>query len=150
METWIIITAIAQAISTFVAALAIYQTVQLHNKQMLLEQRQFLLPLWENLQKLNDINPSNPVWIDVIKAVNILELIAVSWEGQLIDENIIRRMYSTLYIEFYQKIQDCKNPPSNITKDGKQMLLASPATMKLYNQLITEHVDRNHLKPIGR
>jgi hypothetical protein len=150
METWAIVTAVAQAISTFIAALAIYQTVQLHKKQMLLEQRQFLLPLWENLQKLNDINPAKPVWIDVIKAVNILELIAISWEGQLIDENIIRRMYSTLYIEFFQKIQDCKKPPSSITRDGKQMLLASPATIKLYNQLITEHADRNQLKPIGK
>ncbi len=150
MEIWVILTAVAQAISTFIAVVAIYQTVQLHKKQMLLEQRQFLLPLWENLQNLNDINPAKPVWIDVIKAVNILELIAISWEGQLIDENIIRRMYSTLYIEFFQKIQDCKKPPSNITKDGKQMLLASPATMKLYNQLITEHANRDHLKPIGR
>ena len=150
METWVIVTAVAQAISTLIAAIAIYQTVQLHRKQMLLEQRQFLLPLWENLQRLDDIDPAKPVWVDVIKAVNLLELVAVSWEGQLIDENIIRRMYSTLYIEFFQKIQECKSPPSGVTKDGKQMLLASPATMKLYNQLIAEHADRNKLKPIGR
>lgn len=43
METWIILTAIAQAISTIIAVIAIYQTVQIHKKQMLLEQRQFLL-----------------------------------------------------------------------------------------------------------
>jgi translation initiation factor 2 beta subunit (eIF-2beta)/eIF-5 len=59
-------------------------------------------------------------------------------------------MYSTLYIEFFQKIQDCKNPPSNVARDGKQMLLACPATIKLYNQLISEHADRNQLKPIGK
>ncbi len=98
METWIIIEAVATSLSALIAAIAIYQTVRLQKKQMLLEQRQFLLPLWTQLQGLNEIDPQKPVWMDVIKAVNILELIAVSWEGQLIDENIIRRMYSHLYI----------------------------------------------------
>ena len=102
METWIIIEAISTSLSALIAAIAIYQTVRLHRKQMLLEQRQILLPLWEKLQKLNEIDPLNPVWRDVINAVNILELIAISWEGQLIDENLIRRMYSDLFIEFFE------------------------------------------------
>jgi hypothetical protein len=148
MDSGVIISAIGQAVSAFIAAVAIYQTVRLHKKQILLEQRQLLLPLWSYLQALNDIDPSEPVWIDVIKAVNTLELIAVCWEGQLIDENIIRRMYSQLYIELYQKVEECKNPPPRIAKDGKQMLLACPAAMSLYRLLIAEHADRDKLKPI--
>lgn len=145
---WTAVSAVAESIAAIVAAIAIYQTVRLHRKQMLLEQRQLLLPLWGHLQNLDDINPTKPVWPDVIKAVNMLELIAVCWEGQLIDESIIRRMYSFLYIEFFQKIQECKDPPSAIAKDGKQMLLASPATIRLYNQLMAEHADKGKLAPI--
>jgi hypothetical protein len=145
---WNILSAIAESLSALIAAIAIYQTVRLQRKQMLLEQRQLLFPLWEKLQRLDDINPEEPVWADVIKAVNMLELIAVSWEGQLIDENIVRRMYSDLYIEFYQSIEECKNPPDNVSKNGKQMLLASPATMRLYNQLISEHAEKGKLNPI--
>ena len=84
------------------------------------------MPLWNNLQGLNDIDPSDPVWLDVIQAVNILELIAICWEGQLIDENIIRRMYGRLYIDIYHKIEDCKNPPESVSKNGKEMLLRAP------------------------
>ena len=149
MEAWTIVEAIATSISALIAAVAIYQTVNLQKKQMLLEQRQFLLPLWTQLQGLNELDPKNPVWTDVIKAVNILELIAISWEGQLIDENIIRRMYSQLYIEFYDNITECKNPPPSISKDGKQMLYSSPAVMSLYQRLVTEHVDKGKLNPIN-
>jgi len=148
MENWIVIEAIATSVSALIAAIAIYQTVKLQKKQMLLEQRQFLLPLWTQLQGLNEIDPLKPVWVDVIKAVNILELIAISWEGQLIDENIIRRMYSHLYIEMYDNIMDCKNPPSNISKDGRQMLYACPSAIRLYELLKIEHTERGKLNPI--
>jgi hypothetical protein len=149
MEAWVIIEAIATSISALIAAIAIYQTVGLQKKQMLLEQRQFLLPLWTQLQGLNEIDPQKPVWMDVIKAVNILELIAVSWEGQLIDENIIRRMYSHLYIEMYDNIMDCKNPPENVSKDGRKMLYDSPAAIQLYELLKTEQVRKDKLQPIS-
>ncbi|MHA1279764.1 MAG: hypothetical protein ACTSQ8_21385 [Candidatus Helarchaeota archaeon] len=55
METWIII-GLATSISTLIAAIAIYQTVILQKKQILLEQRQFLLLLWSQLQELNEID----------------------------------------------------------------------------------------------
>lgn len=149
MDIWQAIQAIAESLAALIAAVAIYQTVRLHRRQMLLEQRQFLLPLWTQLKELNDINPRNPVWPDVTQAVNLLELVAVSWEGRLIDVNIIRRMYSQLYIEFYQKIEECRNPPPGIEKTGKQMLLACPAVIKLYGELMAEHADKDMLAPIG-
>jgi len=55
LETWIII-GLATSISTLIAAIAIYQTVILQKKQILLEQRQFLLLLWSQLQELNEID----------------------------------------------------------------------------------------------
>jgi len=148
MNTWIIVEAISTSLSALIAAIAIFQTVRLQKKQMLLEQRQFLLPLWTQLQGLNDIDPEDPVWMDVIKAVNMLELIAISWEGQLIDENIIRRMYSHLYIETFDSIIECKNPPKNVSKNGRQMLYASPAAIRLYELLRTEHAGKGQVKPI--
>lgn len=149
METWIIIESIATAVSAFLAVVAICQTIRLHRKQMFLERRQLLLPIWKELKQLNEIDPSNPVWKDVIDAVNLLELLAVAWEGQLIDENIIRRMYSSLYIYTYESIIQCKNPPPNVAKDGKEMLYSSPSTMSLYEILRKEYVDKGRLRNIG-
>ncbi len=145
---WLAIEAIGVAISAIISAYAIYQTVILHRQQMLLEKRQFLMPIWTKMNKLDEIVPDKPNWKDVAKAVNLLELIAVSWEGGLIDEDIIRRMYSQLYIEFYEKIIECKNPPQNVSKDGRQMLAASPAVTSLYQLLKAEAAARNRLTSI--
>jgi hypothetical protein len=78
--------------------------------------------------------------MDVINAVNLLELIAISWEAQFVASAIIRRMYGDLFVDLYHKIQDCKNPPG-MTKDGKQLLVASPSIIRLYNELITEKTE---------
>ena len=159
MDNWAILSSVSAGIATLIAAIAIWQnakiskeqqalTITIHKQQQLLAQRQILLPLWEYISQLNDINPQDPVWLDVIKAVNILELVAVSFEGQLIDENIIRRIFSKQYIEFYQKIEECRNPPENVSMDGRRMLLENPATTRLYQQLMDEHINRNTLSPI--
>lgn len=161
MEIWTTVAAIAGAVGSFLAAVAIWQTIKIsrnqeklsrdiHRQQMLLTQRQYLLPLWDHMTKLNDIDSTNPVWVDVINAVNILELVAICWEGQLIDENIIRRMFSKQYIEFYQRIEECRNPPANVRRDGKEMLLESRAATRLYRQLIDEHARQGELAPIDR
>jgi len=155
MDGWSVVAAISTAIATvfsgvsvLIAAIAIRQSLKIHQQQMLFTQRQQVLPLWDRLQELNDINPSNPVWTDVIKAVNILELVAICWEGQVIDEDIIRRMFSERYIEFYEKIQECKDPPENVQRTGRQMLFECPAIGNLYQKLIQEHRERGRLKPI--
>jgi hypothetical protein len=82
METWNVVEAIAESLSALAAAVAIFMTVVLHRKQMqleerqmLLEQRQLLVPLWEQLKEVNDIDPEEPIWMDVIQAVNILDLL---------------------------------------------------------------------------
>jgi hypothetical protein len=79
--------------------------------------------------------------MDVINAVNLLELIALSWEAQFVDSAIIRRMYGDLFVDLHHKIQDCKNPPPGVTKDGKQLLVASPSIIRLYNELMTEKTE---------
>ena len=155
MDPWTVLAAIATAIaalfsgiSAIIAATAIQQSIKIHQQQMLLAQRQLLLPLSDRLQELNDVNPNAPVWPDVIKAVNILELAAICWEGQLIDEDIIRRMFRRQYIEFYDKIRECRNPPENVERDGRQMLLECPAVGSLYKQLNDEYMAQGKLTPI--
>ena len=157
---WTAVAAISGAVGAFISGLAIVGTIVIyrqqqsltkliHKQQMLLTQRQFLLPVWAYLIKLDDINPAKPVWLDVIKAVNTLELVAICWEGELIDQDIIRRTFLSQYIDFYQKIEGCKNPPTGIRLDGKQMLLQNKATMQLYKELIEEYTNQHKLSSIN-
>jgi hypothetical protein len=141
MIDWSALSAISGALATLIAAVALFKTIRLTERQILLGQRQLIVPVWSFLKELNDIDPSKPVWIDVIQAVNMLELIAISWEAQFMDLDIIRRMYGELFVEFFQKIQECRSPPPGMSKDGRQLLLASPSIIRLYQALLSEKTE---------
>jgi len=156
---WNIIIAGATTVATIAAIIAIFQGIsihrqqqvlskEIHEQQILLARRQLLLPLWDHLDGLADINSDDPVWEEVRNAANILELVAVSWEGQLIDEDIIRRIFSMTFVKTYDKIKQCTNAPINFPMDGPEMLRNSPSTTKLYQQLVTEHINHNKLTPL--
>lgn len=167
---WTIISSVAAAIGVLVAGFAAYQSTRIHRQQQaltiaiheqqqlmtktihdqqtLLAQRQLLLPLYGHLDKLADINPSNPVWEDVRNAANILELVAICWEGGLIDSDVLRRVFEDTFMEFYEKIGRCVDPPPNFPADGPTMLRNSPATRQLYLLLSKETAERGTIPPI--
>lgn len=159
MNFWEILASVGAVAAALIAGLALVGTVILtkrqmeltktiHEQQTLLAQRQLLLPLWDHLIGLNDIDPNDPVWVDVIGVVNALELVAVCWEGQLIDENVIRRVFHQQYIDFYEKVVLCQNPPPSVRLNGREMMRASRAATRLYQRLLDEHVGHNELDPI--
>lgn len=124
---------------------------KLHHEQILLNQRQLLLPLWDHLSNINDIDTDaeKTIWVDVVKAVNTLELVALCWEAQAIDQNIIRRTFGDKFVQFYEKIQDCKKPPPG-WKTGRQYLQENRAASKLYEEIKREINNQNALQPIGK
>jgi hypothetical protein len=156
---WQIISSLAAALGTVIAAIALYQSIRIHSKQSelnksihdqqtLLARRQLLLPLWGYLNDLADINPLKPVWEDVRKAANILELVSICWEGQMIDEFVMRRFFSMTFIETYDKINRCVNPPENFPYDGPAILRSSPATIRLYEMLKREYAEQGAISPL--
>jgi hypothetical protein len=156
MDLWQIITSNAAAISTVLALIALIVTIftqvqqrqltrSLHAQQTLLQQRQLLLPMWEYLDRTSFLNPSAPVWEDVRKTANTLELVAVCWEGGLIDPDIIRRIFADTFIELYESVEQCQNPPPTFPLDGRALLRRSPATQRLYDELRQERINQGRI-----
>ena len=103
-EFWTVVIGVANSLTVLCAIIAVVVAIftsikqsrlteSIHKEQRLFAQRQMLIPIWGVISNLNDIDPSKPVWPDVIKAMNTLELVALCWEGQLIDKHIIRRTF---------------------------------------------------------
>lgn len=116
---------------------------ELHRQQMVLTQRQLFVQLFGHFQGLRTINPEKPNWVDISATVNFLDLLGVCWEGQLIDEQILLRAFRRVVIDAYNRIERCTNPPSNVEKDGKTMLMESPAAVHLYDRLMKEYLDQD-------
>jgi hypothetical protein len=120
-------------------------TTQINNSQQLLSQRQILIPLWDYISNLYDIDPSNIVTPDVIKAANTLELIALCCEGNMVDKTVITRTFSEQYIKHYESIKACGLLPG-LNKTGNNILNENRAAMLFYDELISAH--KNHGKII--
>lgn len=146
-EFWTAVSAVATGLSALIAAVALLRTVQIANKQILLEQRQQIIPLWGFTRDFKRIDPSKPVWPDVVEAANRLELIAIAWEGEVIDRQILRRMYERLFIDIYNDISKCSNPPTGY-KSGTDMLLDCPSAMRLYNEFMKDLTEGRRVAPL--
>lgn len=123
---------------------AIYVAYRIHKREKLLTQRQLLLPLWEYMSTLTQIDPDNPITPDIIKVANTLELIAVCCEGQMIDPTVIKRVFGDVFMALYQTIEQCPNIPG-IEVTGKALLMRNPAAMSFYAELLKEHQERGKL-----
>lgn len=160
MDVWQFISSNAAALSSVLAVIAVVVTAwtqmqqrqltkALHAQQTLLQQRQLLLPLWEYMDRTSYINTGNPVWEDVRKTANTLELVAVCWEGGLIDPDVIRRIFADTFLELYDMVDQCQNPPPNFHFDGRTLLRRSPATQRLYDELKEERINQGKITPLS-
>ena len=157
-EQWYAISAVTSSVSALVAALALILSVvnlfsqrsltkNIDSQNRLLSQRQLLLPLWNHLEAIRDINPSEPVWPDVIIAVNKLELVALCCEGGMVDPAVIRRTLSDRYVELIDRIKQCKaDPEKKALKSGEDLLRENRAALSFYEDLKKEMLDRDRLR----
>ena len=132
LDNW---TAIATILSAVAAGFAIYTSFTVYKGQKLLSQRQLIVPLWEYISSLSEINPQRPITPDIVKAINTLELIAITCEGKMIDKVVIKRTFSQQYIKHFDNIKACQIIPGLELKTGSDLLKENPATIAFYDEL---------------
>lgn len=123
-------------------------TQTIHHEQTILSQRQLFLDIWPKMEALNVIDLKNVIAVDVIRTVNVLELVALCWEGGMVDADIIRRSFGTRYLELYEVIGKVPNL-GNPNHAGTDLLRATPAVGRLYDQLRKEAQEHGALRPVG-
>ncbi|MGH7293468.1 MAG: DUF4760 domain-containing protein [Polyangiaceae bacterium] len=112
--------------------------------QKLLAQRQLLIPLWEYMSTLDDIDPKDPKPKLVQKVVNTLELVALCCEGGMVDEAVIKRTFRDPFVYLYDVVEGLPEMPT-LRRTGKQMLKENKAAMAFYTKLKAELENRDKL-----
>lgn len=140
----IIVTGIGTALSALATVVAVMLTNRVHKSQQLLAQRQLLLPLWEYMSQLRAIDSNNPITPHVIKLVNTLELVALSCEGGLIDEQIILRTFRDEFIGHYQAIKRCGTLPG-MTINGEQLLMQNRAASAFFEKEYQNYISQGRI-----
>lgn len=116
-------------------------------RQTMFAQRQLFVPFYEKLKDLRGIDCNHPIWPDVVYAVNFIDLLGIAWEGSLVEEEILKRAFGHIVVDFYDEIKKCVNPPEG-QKSGPQMLEDSIAATRLYNYLKRTGIKSKNPKPI--
>jgi hypothetical protein len=135
-----------------ISALAVIKSVttaqKIHKEQMLLSRRQLFLEIWPRLEGLDNIDPANPVGVNVVKTVNVLELVGLCWEGEMVDADVIRRSFGESFLRMYDQVHAVTKLP--IGKSGPDLISENPAIGKLYEILKKEKHDRGAISPVAK
>ncbi len=97
-------------------------------------QRQLILPLWDYLIEVNEIDITNPILVDVIKTVNTLELIGICYLKAIVDKKIIESTFMDQFVHHYEQINKCPEMDfgADVKKTGREVLKENPSAIKLY------------------
>lgn len=157
---WAVVASVSAGLGVLVSAAALISSMFMHRSQrllankihhqtQLLSQRQLLLPLWQHLEDIRDINPNDPVWPDVVRAVNKLELVALLCEGEMVDRKVVVRTMREQYIVLYEKIEKCEPADGVVHKSGRELLRENRAAMKLYKDFHNEFTEQDQVKKLS-
>lgn len=75
--------------------------------------------------------------------INFLELLGISYEGQLADKDILLRVFREFVVEQYQALELCTLNLTNHSKSGRDMLYESRAAVSMYEALRKEDLERD-------
>jgi len=114
-----------------------------------LQQRQLIVPLWEYLSKTEAIAPENPNERAVVDSVNVLELVALCYESQAIEQAMIKRTFRDKYLSIYREIEAL--PKMGSGKSGRDYIHENRACQAFYDVLSAEskHQDKADALPGG-
>jgi hypothetical protein len=101
--------------------------------------------LWPYLIDINRIDPETSAPEEIRKAVNTLELVALCWEANIIDKQIIQRTFESTYINIYEQVESVTRKLPKLERTGRELLNENPAAIGLYRNLKQTQVDRSRI-----
>lgn len=107
-----------------------------------IEKKRFTMLLWDKADKLNFIDPANPVGPAIRDAVNALEIIAQCWENKLVDQSMVIISFGKTYEKTYEDIQKVTDVPG-YKKSGTDLLNNNRVIQRVYDNIKEELKKRN-------
>jgi hypothetical protein len=168
MKTADVIAVIALVVSSLLSIAALVMTIILGRKQEKLQKdlatsdgslqqkirdevalsdrrRFFSTTLWDRIIGIKDIDPANPVGPDIRKAVNVLEAVAMAWETDTVDRDMVLVSFGHLYNNFYDKISRTVIVPAENNGSGPSgldLLNSNPVIGKINRKILEEFQKR--------
>jgi hypothetical protein len=149
-ETADALTAIGTILAAVATTFTVLVAVMVFRGQRLLSRRQLLIPLWEYMADVRNIDLDDPAPAQVRSTANTLELVAISVEGRMVDSAVIERTFGAVFISLYDQIRGIDKIPGMRQDDqplsGTAFLSRYPASNEYYRKLIDKRDGQNRVK----
>lgn len=133
---------IASVIAVLITAFVAWKVSQGQKK---LSQRQLIIPIWDYLSSIKDIDAKKPIPVDVINLANTLELVAICCEGGMVDKDVIMRTFKDNIIKHTDQILAITHKIDSLGKNGEQIMSENRAAYQLYQALKHENLSEGQL-----
>ena len=138
-----ILASLATIGTTILAVFALRQAKQIFKEQLKFNRRQLFLSIFEQFEDMATIDCEKNEDEEIVKMINFLELLGICYEGQIVDKDMLFRVFGDLVIEQYRALESCTERLENHKKSGRDMLLECRSAAHLYKILIDEDNKRN-------
>lgn len=78
--------------------------------------REHIINLFNYWEEVNEINPAEPIYVDLKNAVNALTLTAIIWNYKIIDRRIIYSSHWDAFKKLYDTLISCHKAPKGTYK----------------------------------
>jgi hypothetical protein len=150
MDIKVVIDSLALAVSVLSLFISHRVKVAFEDEEEDLESKRFFLSLWPQLVEVNQINPQNPVAANVRKAVNTLELVALLWEANVVNKDMIVISFGDNYVARHQEILQIMEAVQGDGRNGPQILSAHPAIGRVLPDIQKSLAGRAEVHPTTR
>lgn len=129
-------------------------SLDISEKQILLAKRQFLSELWHDMATLYGVG-ADTGWEKILHVVNTLEKVALSCEGEMVDEAVILRTFRgpfLLHCRQIKRLGSIKGLPKEGggEKTGEDLINENRALKKMFEKLEEQDAQRDALGPLVR
>lgn len=151
----VIVTGLGVIVTAGGVIYTIHITKQISNIQTSLNKRQILVPMWEYICTISRIKEGGVElsWNQIIATANKLELIALAWESELIDTDLLDSTIRNLFLEVwddiikYEKTVEYENGGKQ-THIGASLIKYNKAAHRRYLRLQEEELNDRKTKPL--
>lgn len=152
----VIITGLGVIITAISVIYTMHITKKISNIQTALNKRQILVPMWEYICSISRINEGGVelTWNQIIATSNKLELIALAWESELIDTELLDSTIRNLFLEVWEDIINYEKTITyenggEQTHKGKSLIKYNKAAHRRYLRLKEEELNERKNQPLN-
>jgi hypothetical protein len=125
---------LVSGIGVVVAAIALIVSIRNAGRQREADRRSFIFPLWEHINHISHIDPTPDKIVaeDARRALNALKLVALCWEGQVVNRRMIALAFGRTYMDLYEELAKANFVSPGYSASWRDMINNEGAVRRVY------------------